>query len=68
MDSFHSNFPTYTPRQNTVQYKDMILFFREIRRTLPTEDIFTLQYENMLDQDVRLSILSRMIDFIGKQT
>lgn len=44
------------------------MFFREIRRTLPTEDIFTLQYENMLDQDLRLGILSRMIDFIGKQT
>ena len=46
----------------------MVKSFREVRRALPAEDIFTLQYENMLNQDLRLSILSRMIDFIGKRT
>lgn len=44
------------------------MYFREIRRALPKEDIFSIEYENMLDEDLRLSILSRMIHFIGKQT
>jgi hypothetical protein len=44
----------------------MVLSFREVRRTLP-EGTFRLQYEKMLDPDLRLSILSRLIEFIGEQ-
>lgn len=47
------------------QYKEMVMYFREVRRALPKEDIFSIEYENMLDEDLRLSILSRMIHFIG---
>ena len=44
----------------------MVLSFRKIRRKFP-KGIFRIQYEEMLDPDMRLSILSRLVKFIGEQ-
>lgn len=47
------------------QYMDGIKAFREVRRALPKENIFNIQYEDMLDENMRLSILKRLLDFVG---
>lgn len=47
------------------QYLDGIKAFREVRRALPKENIFNLRYEDMLDEDIRLGILKRLVEFIG---
>ena len=44
---------------------DGIKDFRLVRRTLPKQNIFNIQYEDMLDEDMRLSILKRLVDFVG---
>lgn len=45
---------------------DGVVAFRQVRRTLPKEDVFNLKYEDMLDEDMRLSILLRLMNFIGE--
>lgn len=42
--------------------------FREVRRALPRENVFNIQYEDMLDEDMRVRILERLVDFIGALT
>ncbi len=39
--------------------------FRAIRRTLPKRAIFNLRYENWLQEDGRLRLLGRLVDFLG---
>lgn len=39
--------------------------FRALRRKLPKTDIFNLSYENWLDEGMRLSVLGRLVEFIG---
>jgi hypothetical protein len=51
---------------NLDEYKNMLSAFRKIQRKLP-KGIFSIQYEDMLDPDLRLSILSKLVEFIGKQ-
>jgi len=61
-----SYIPHYLLPTNLDLYKDMVLSFREVRRTLH-KGTFSVQYEKMLDPDLRLGILSSLIEFIGKQ-
>lgn len=46
-------------------YVDSVVAFRAVRRQLPKQAVFNLQYENWLDEGKRLSILGRLVDFIG---
>ena len=39
-----------------------------MRRALPRESIFNIQYEDMLDEDMRVRILERLVDFVGALT
>ena len=43
----------------------MVVDFRNVRRTIPKGDFFNIYYEDMLDQDKRVSIMTRLVDFIG---
>lgn len=45
---------------------DGVVAFRQVRRTLPKESVFNLKYEDMLDEDIQLSILQRLMNFIGE--
>lgn len=45
----------------------MIRSFKTVRQTLPEKNIYSMYYEDMLDQDMRMNILSNITDFIGKR-
>jgi hypothetical protein len=56
--------PTHTHTWTGV-YLTAVEDFRAVRRKLPEGSIFNLQYEKWLNEDVRLSVLGRLVDFIG---
>jgi hypothetical protein len=46
-------------------YVNSVRDFRALRRALPKADIFNLQYEDWQDEGKRLSVLGRLVEFIG---
>lgn len=56
----------HPPRCTTGMYVDSVVAFRAVRRRLPPNSVFNLQYEDWLDEGRRLSVLGRLVDFIGK--
>ena len=62
----HSSIPLPPPlHKQTGVYMTAVQDFRAIRRTLPKRAIFNLRYEDWLQEDGRLRLLGRLVDFLG---